>query len=69
MGEFKGIVGTIYTSESDSVDGTRWEAWFEDFNIIGTGKTEIDALRDADRMTLDMNQLCRDAITELEGGK
>lgn len=65
MSEFKGDVGTIYTSRSEVDDDNVWEAWYEDFNIIGMGKTEIDALYDAERMTLAMNALVKRAIVEV----
>lgn len=65
MSEFTGEVGTIYTNKSDSCDLGRWEAWFEDFNIIGQGNTELEALHDAERMTLGMNTLVKQAISEL----
>lgn len=66
MSEFKSDVGTIYTNRSEVDDDKPWEAWYEDFNIIGIGKTEIEALRDAERMTLAMNALVKQAIVEVE---
>lgn len=72
MGEYKGDVGTIYTSEaSDSNLGEgdkRWEAWFEDFHIIGLGHTELEALEDAARMTAEMNTLALQVITAIRAG-
>lgn len=65
MSKFKGDVGTIYTEETEDSD-KRWQAWYEDFNIIGLGNTELEALRDAERVTGEMNQLCKNAILELE---
>lgn len=66
MSEFRGDVGTIYTNKSDTSDLGRWEAWFEDFNIIGQGNTELEAMHDAARMTLGMHVLVISAITKLE---
>ncbi len=66
MSEFRGDVGTIYTNKSDTSNLGHWEAWFEDFNIIGQGKTEIEALHDAARMTLGMHVLVISAITKME---
>lgn len=67
MGEYKGDVGTIYTNEAIDVDSNdkRWEAWFEDFHIIGLGHTELEALEDAARMTAEMNTLALQAITAI----
>lgn len=67
MGEYKGDVGTIYTSEADNLgdDDKRWEAWFEDFHIIGLGHTELDALEDAARMVADMKTLIIESITKI----
>lgn len=67
MGEFKGNVGTIYTNEANNLnaDDRRWEAWFEDFHIIGLGHSELEALEDAARMVADMSTLVIQAITEI----
>ena len=65
MSEFKGDVGTIYTNRSDTSDLGRWEAWFEDFHIIGQGNTELEALQDAERMAQGMNLLVKEAITKI----
>ena len=46
--EYTGEAGTIYVEEPD--DGSTrddYEVWFEDFCIIGTGKTESEALQSA----------------------
>lgn len=64
MSKFKGDVGTIYTQETDDAD-KRWQVWFEDFNIIGLGNTELEALRDAERVTGEMNALVKQAIAEV----
>lgn len=66
MSEFKGDAGTIYTNKSDTPDLGRWEAWFEDFHIIGQGNTELEALQDAERMTQGMNLLVKEAITKIQ---
>lgn len=70
MSEFKGNAGTIYTSSPsytiESTSPVRWEVWFEDFCIIGQGGTELEALRDAERITSGMNALVKKAVTETE---
>lgn len=70
MGEYKGDVGTIYTKQADDVDedDKRWEAWFEDFHIIGLGHTELEALEDAAQMTAKMNTLVLQVITAIRAG-
>lgn len=45
--EFKGEAGTIYLETSPDGDETPWRVWFEDFCIIGQGRTRIEALQDA----------------------
>lgn len=65
MSEFKSDVGTIYTA-APGHKNDRWECWFEDFNIIGQGSTELDALIDAGRMTAEMNALCLSAVAQLQ---
>lgn len=66
MSEFSGKAGTIYVEKSKYVaDGeSRWEVWFEDFCILGAGNTELEALLDAQRMTLEMGELVGHAIAE-----
>lgn len=64
MSEFKGKAGRIYVEKADNVDDHKWEVWFEDFCILGTGNTEIDALVDAKGHTADIIGLISQGITE-----
>lgn len=52
--QFKGRAGTIYLEESD--DG-ECDVWFEDFCIIGQGKSRDEALKDAVRHLIDIGEL------------
>lgn len=65
MSEYKGEAGTIYTEYADSTDGYRWEAWFEDFHIIGTGDSERSALEDAVRFTEQLGTLTKEALAKV----
>lgn len=67
MSEFKGKAGTIYTTKSNSVgaDDPRWEAWLEDFCILGLGHTEHEALIDAKRHTTDIRNLIDQALIQV----
>lgn len=62
MSEFSGEAGTIYVSKSKDSDEKPWEVWFEDFCILGTGDSEIEALQDAKRQAESITQLVSNAI-------
>lgn len=59
---FKGKAGTIYIESSDDGDT---DVWFEDFCIIGQGKSEREALEDAVRHVENIGTLVSTAIVEL----
>lgn len=61
MSEFTGKAGTIYIEPPDRSE-CQWRVWFEDFHIIGQGSSEIEALKDAERMTIEMTELVRSAM-------
>lgn len=63
MASFRGEAGNLYTEPPDETDD-QWNVWFEDFVILGTGKTEMEALRDALQQTLAINQLVGSAINK-----
>lgn len=68
MSEFKGKAGTIYTEEHPDPAGNeqeRWEVWFEDFCILGTDSSELEALEDARRYTIDITDLIMQAKGEV----
>jgi hypothetical protein len=44
--EFTGKAGTIYLSKFKH-EGNPWQVWFEDFRIIGDGKSQREVLQDA----------------------
>jgi hypothetical protein len=56
MSKYKSDVGTIYVTETKGADDP-WDVWFEDFHIIGQGKSEIEALQDAARYTAGLSLL------------
>ena len=58
-----GKAGTIYIEPPDPRD-RQWRVWFEDFHVIGQGPSEIEALKDAERMTTEMTDLVRSAMTD-----
>lgn len=61
--EVRGKAGTIYIEPPDRSE-RQWRVWFEDFHIIGQGPSEIEALKDAERMTVEMAELVRSAMTD-----
>jgi len=63
MSEFKGKAGWIYIEKAHDVDegDNQFEVWFEDFCILGLGKTELDALNDAWSHTGDIMVLISEA--------
>jgi hypothetical protein len=69
MSEFKGKAGTIYVNASRDGNNERvngdFEVWFEDFCILGQGKSEIEALDDAWRHTGDIMALIADARIQM----
>lgn len=65
MSEFKGKAGTIYvqqTTDENSLNEKPFEVWFEDFYILGTGRSDIEALQDAKRHADDIVRLISDAV-------
>lgn len=60
--EVTGKAGTIYIELPDRNE-RQWRVWFEDFHIIGQGPSEIEALKDAEQMTMEMTELVRSAIS------
>lgn len=61
MGEerIRGKAGSIYIESSD--DG-ECDVWFEDFCIIGQGKSRVEALQDAARHLVDIGELVKTAL-------
>lgn len=62
--EYKGEVGTIYFQRAKDVEGKEYEVWFEDFNIIGLGKTKMEALKDAAEFAVDLGKLVESAMAQ-----
>lgn len=61
--EFSSKAGTIYLEKVKAGD-REFEVWFEDFCILGTGNSEAEALRQAERHTADIGELIRQALSE-----
>lgn len=64
MSEFSGKAGTVYIEKVKASD-REYEVWFEDFCILGTGNTEIEALQHAKRHAEDIVRLVGNAIVEI----
>ena len=62
MSEFKGAAGTIYINDKPNSADAMYDVWFEDFCILGQGRTKIDALRDAARQVAQMATLIAEAV-------
>lgn len=60
--EVEGKIGTLYIRRDKA--SREYEVWFEDFHIIGQGPSEIEALRDAKRMTMEMTELVESAMND-----
>lgn len=60
--QIQGEAGILYVEYDQHVP--EYYVWFEDFHIIGQGPSEIEALQDAERMTIKMTELVRSAMAD-----
>lgn len=64
MSEFKGKAGTIYIEKVKASD-REYEVWLEDFCILGTGNTELEALQNAGQQAVNILEIIVRAMPEV----
>lgn len=67
MSEFTGQAGTIYVEKAGDKPTDGYEVWFEDFCILGKGNSELEALENAGRQTIDILELIVRGMREVAG--
>lgn len=65
MASFRGEAGYLYTEPPDDTD-SEWNVWFEDFVILGSGNSELEALEDAVRHVENIRVLVSDATVRVK---
>lgn len=61
--QFNGEVGTISIAKKDG----QYEVWFEDFNIMGQGDSEVEALQEAALHAAQLSLLITKVLTQTQG--
>lgn len=64
MTEYTGKAGHIYIEKSGERPNDGYEVWFEDFCILGAGASELEALQNAIRHTLQIAKLVTEAAID-----
>ena len=64
MPEYHGEVGTLYVEKhyQTTTYDDHYQIWFEDFTIIGLGPSVIEALQDAHKFAIDLQEQVEKAM-------